>query len=99
MMYRVVTLAAAALFCASAASTHLSAAEIKVLSPGSTEGAFSQLIPQFEKASGHALTIDYGPVGALAARLGKGEAADVAILSEPATEDVRKRGKLVGGSE
>jgi molybdate transport system substrate-binding protein len=99
IMSRVVTLAAAALFCASAASTHLSAAEIKILSPGSTEGAFSELIPRFEKTSGHALTIDYGPVGALAARVGKGEAADIAILSEPATEDLRKRGKLVAGSE
>src|ERR1700676_737898 len=99
IMYRVVTLAAAALLCASAASTHLSAAEIKVLSPGSTEGAFSELIPQFEKASGHAIKIDYGPVGALAARVGKGEAVDFAILSEPATEELRKREKLVAGSE
>jgi molybdate transport system substrate-binding protein len=98
-MYRVVTLAAATLFCALTASTHLGAAEIKVLSPGSTESAFGELIPQFEKTSGHAITIDYGPVGALAARVGKGEAADIAILSEPATEDLRKRGKLVAGSE
>jgi molybdate transport system substrate-binding protein len=99
MMSRVVTLAAATLFCAFATSAQLSAAEIKILSPGSTEGALSALIPQFEKASGHAITIDYGPVGALAARVGKGEAADIAILSEPATVDLRKRGRLVAGSE
>jgi molybdate transport system substrate-binding protein len=98
-MYRVVTLTAATLFGALAASTHLGAAEIKVLSAGSTEAALSELIPQFEKTSGHTITIDYGPVGVVAARVGKGEAADVAILSEPATEELRKRGKLVPGSE
>jgi len=98
-MYRVVILTAATLLCALAAATQVGAAELKVLSPGSTEGAFSGLIPQFEKASGHTIAITYGPVGALAARVGKGEAVDVAILSEPATEDLRKRGKFVAGSE
>ena len=43
------------------------AAEIKVLSPGSTEAAFSELLPQFEKASGQTIKIGYGPAGALAA--------------------------------
>lgn len=98
-MYRVVSLTAAMLLCAIAAPNHLSAAELEILSPGSTEGAFSELIPQFEKASGHQITIEYGPVGALAARVAKGEAVDVAILSEPATEGLRKQGKLVAGSE
>jgi molybdate transport system substrate-binding protein len=97
-MHRVVSLTAAMLLCAFAAPNHLSAAEIKILSPGSTEGAFSELLPQFEKNSGHRITIEYGPVGALAARVRKGEAVDVAILSEPATEDLRKQGKLVAGS-
>jgi molybdate transport system substrate-binding protein len=99
IMYRVVTLTAATLLCALAASTQVGAAELKVLAPGSTEGAFSGLIPQFEKASGHTVAITYGPVGALAARVGKGETVDVAILSEPATEDLRKSGRLVAGSE
>src|SRR3981081_786278 len=98
-MYRVISLTAAMLLCASGTANHLSAAELKVLSPGATEGAFSVLIPQFEKTSGHKITIDYGPVGALAARVKKGEAVDVAILSEPATEELRKQSKLVVGSE
>ena len=98
-MNRVVSLTVAMLFCAFAAPDHPSAAEIKILSPGSTEGAFSELLPQFEHTSGHKITIEYGPVGVLAARVGKGEAVDVAILSEPATEDLRKRGKFVAGSE
>jgi molybdate transport system substrate-binding protein len=97
-MYRVASLTAAMLL-SFAASNHLGAAEIKILSPGSTENAFSELLPQFEKASGHKITIEYGPVGVLAARVAKGEAVDVAILSEPATEALRKQGKLVAGTE
>jgi molybdate transport system substrate-binding protein len=95
-MFRVVFLTATLL--AFAASNQLGAAEIKVFSPGSTEGAFSELLPQFEKTSGHKITIEYGPVGALAARVRKGEAVDVAILSEPATEELQKQGKIVAGS-
>src|SRR5215469_519328 len=96
-MFRFVALAAVLALCA--ATDRLAAAEIKVLSPGSTENAFSALIPQFEKSSGHKLTIEYGPVGQLAARVKKGEAVDIAILSEPATAELREQGKLVAGSE
>ncbi len=98
-MFRIVSCTAALMLWAAAIPGQLSAAEIKVLSPGSTENAFSEIIPQFEKSSGHKLAIDYGPVGALAARVKKGEAADIAILSEPATEELQKQGKLVAGSE
>jgi molybdate transport system substrate-binding protein len=97
-MYRTVCLTAAFLLCALAAPHRLGAAELKIFSPGSTEVAFSQLLPGFEKTSGHKISIEYGPVGALAARVGKGEAVDVAILSEPATEALRRQGKLVAGS-
>jgi molybdate transport system substrate-binding protein len=98
-MYRVVSLAAAMLLYPSTIPNHASAAEIKIFAPGATEGALSELIPQFEQSSGHKVMINYGPVGALADRLGKGEAADVAILSEPVAEELRKQGRLVAGSE
>jgi molybdate transport system substrate-binding protein len=73
------------------------AAEIKVVSPGSTEAAFSELLPQFEKSSGHAVNVRYGPAGALAARVAKGEAVDLAILGEPQIEELQKQGRLVAG--
>lgn len=98
-MYRALSLVAGVLLYAATVTNHANAAEIKVFSPGATEGAFSVLLPQFEKASGHKVTIKYGPVGALVDRVRKGEAADVAILSEPAAEELRKQEKLVAGSE
>ena len=72
--------------------------EIKVLSPGSTEAAFSELLPQFEKTSGVVVKIGYGPAGALAARVAKGEPVDVPILGEAQIEQLQKQGKLVPGS-
>jgi molybdate transport system substrate-binding protein len=98
-MYRIVLLTAALLLCSAAVLDHAGAADIKILSPGSTEAAFGELLPQFEKSSGHKLTIDYGPVGSLAARISRGEAADIVILSKPATEELRQQGKVVDGSQ
>lgn len=81
------------------ASAPARAAELKVLAPGATEGAFSDLLPQFEKASGHKIDISYGPVGGLAARVRKGESVDVVVLSEPATNALLKDGKIVAGTQ
>lgn len=98
-MVRLVSAIAAILLAASIAPIHAGAAEIKILSPGATEGAFSQLLPQFEKSSGHKITIGYGPVGGLAARVRKGEAADIVILSDPVAEKLQKEGKTVAGTQ
>jgi molybdate transport system substrate-binding protein len=96
-MYRVAS--AALIVCAFAASTTANAADIKILSPGATEGALNELLPQFQQASGNRVTINYGPAGAIAARVRKGEAVDVLITSEPQAERLRKEGKTVAGSQ
>jgi molybdate transport system substrate-binding protein len=98
-MHRLIALTAGLLLFAPAASDRASAAEIKILSPGSTESSLSVLIPQFEQSSGHKVTVTYGPVGALAARVEKGESVDVVILSAPAADELRKHGKFVAGGE
>jgi molybdate transport system substrate-binding protein len=98
-MYRPVFLAAAILLNAFAAPDRAGAAEIKILSPGAMESSLSVLIPQFERSSGHRIAVAYGPVGALADRVRKGEAVDVVILSAPVADGLRKQGRLVAGSE
>ena len=72
------------------------AAEILLVSPGAMSSSLKELIPAFEHASGHKVTVKFAPALALAARIAKGEGADVAILSEtaagktvPAVRDVR----------
>jgi len=75
------------------------AADITILSPGATEGALSELLPQFEQSSGHRVIINYGPAGNIAGRVRKGEAVDVLISSEPEAERLRKDGIVVDGSQ
>jgi len=53
---------------------------------------------EFEKSSGHKVTVTYGGVGGLTDRLQKDEAADVAIVSGPQIDELQKSGKVVAGS-
>ena len=79
-------------------SSVTSAAEIKVLSTQATEQAYRELVPQFERATGHRITTIF--TGTLDAdkRLAAGEAYDLLILSGPSIDEHLKDGKLVAGS-
>ena len=70
-----------------------SAAEIKVLCAGALKLAMTQLLPDFQKASGNAVTIDYGTTGAFVSRIQKGELADVAIMARSQLELLESQGK------
>ena len=48
-MFRVVSAAAALLFCAFVSQIEANAADIKILSPGATEGVLNELLPQFDR--------------------------------------------------
>jgi len=74
------------------------AAEIRVLSTQATEQAYRELVPQFEKASGHKVTTVF--TGTLDAnkRLAAGEIYDLLIMSAPSIEEHIKAGKVVPGS-
>jgi molybdate transport system substrate-binding protein len=74
------------------------AADIKVLSTQATEEAYRELVPQFEKASGHKVeTIFTGTLGAMK-RLTDGETYDLIIMSGPSIDELIKSGKIVSGS-
>src|SRR5262249_11857565 len=64
-------------------ATMAHSAEIKVLSTQATEEAYRELVPQFEKASGHKVTTTF--TGTLDAnkRLAAGETYDLLIMSPP----------------
>ena len=57
------------------------AAEIKALITTAMEAAIVELVPPFEKATGHKVTISYDPSGGLAQRLRKGEFADMILIA------------------
>ena len=66
------------------------AAEIKALISTAVADAMAELVPQFERASGHTLRISYGPTGGLAKRLIGGEAADLIILADTGLDELTK---------
>src|SRR6476646_11146735 len=74
------------------------AAEIRLLSASALHPAIDALIPEFEKSSGHKVTIAYGTAGAVADRVQKGEAADIVISSVPLIDQLQAQGKVVSGS-
>ena len=86
-----------ALFGITAGST-ARAAEIKLLCAVALQPGFIALIPDFEKSSGHNVTITYGTAGAVADGVQKGEAADVVISAGPLIDQLQAQGKVVAGS-
>ena len=74
-----------------------SAADVQVMISSGFHGAYSELGPAFERASGHHLVTTRGPsMGdspeAIPARLARGESADVVILDGGAADELGKRG-------
>jgi len=70
---------------------------VKALISTAVADAMAELVPQFERASGHTLRITYGPTGGLAKRLTDGEAADLIILADTGLDELMKQGKVVPG--
>jgi molybdate transport system substrate-binding protein len=75
-----------------------SAAEIKVLSTQATEQSYRELVPQFEKATGHKVTTIF--TGTLDAdkRVTANEQHDLLIMSQSSIDAHVKGGKVVQGS-
>lgn len=96
-MLRIVAAAAALLLAHFTAPA--GAADIRMLSPGATEGALTELLPPFEQSSGHKVVINYGPVGGLAKRVRNGEATDIVVLSTPVAAKLGKEGRTVAGTQ
>lgn len=79
------------------------AAEIKVMSSGGFTAALRQLIPQFERQSGHTISLALGASmgnapDAIPNRLARGEPADVVIIAGEAIDKLIAEGVLLPGS-
>ena len=93
-MFKLITAIAVAMLMM---SDNVAAAEIHALISTAVEAAMAELVPQFERASGHTLRITYGPSGGVAKRLTDGEAADLIILADTGLDEFMKQGKVVAG--
>ena len=84
-------------------TTATQAAEVHVMISGGMTAAFKSLVPEFERRSGHKVTIAYGPsmgttANAIPVRLERGEPADVLIMVGYALSDLTTKGKVMPDS-
>ena len=91
------------LACALALAGPAGAVEVRVMISGGLTAAFKQLVPEFERVSGHTVLTAYGPsmgttANAIPVRLARGEAADVLIMVGYALGDLVDQGKVIPGS-
>ena len=84
-------------------STAATAAEVRVMISGGLTAAYKELVPEFERATGHKVLTAYGPSmgttqNAIPVRLERGEPADVLIMVGYALKDLADKGKVIAGS-
>ena len=77
-----------------AVATAAPAQSLIVLSSNATKALIEDLAPQFEKVTGQALTVRFDNSAALKARIEKGEAFDVAVLTATVAGDLAIAGRL-----
>jgi molybdate transport system substrate-binding protein len=74
-------------------------AEIKVLTAGAFKQVVVALVPDFEKQTGHKVTVDNGTTGQLTKRIEGGEAFDVLVITPAVVEQMIASGKLAPGTQ
>jgi len=74
------------------------AAEIKVLTTGAMKEVVLAVVQDFEKRTGHKVTVDNATAGVLLRRIRDGEAFDVAVNTPAAIDELIRAGKIVAGS-
>src|SRR4051812_12981725 len=75
------------------------AADIKCLWPNALRPVLSDIIPQFERATGHKVKAEWGTSQALTDRVSKGEVVDVVIVPSPQISELQKEGKVASGTQ
>jgi len=69
--------------------------EIRVMQTAAFKAAYEELVPGFEKASGHKVTTLWTPSVDMMKKLKDGEVVDMAIMSATAIDELIKHGRLV----
>ena len=68
---------------------------VRILSTLAVQGALPALIARYEQSAGTSIEIDFAPTNGLLARIAAGEAADIAILTRAAVDDLAAEGVLI----
>ena len=76
----------------------VNAAEVKVFSTIGVKSVLEELIPKFEKSTGHKLNVTWSTAALLTKRVEAGEQADALILIKSNVETLLKAGKIAPGT-
>jgi len=74
------------------------AVEVRVLTAGAMKSVVLEMIPDFEKRTGHKVLVANDTAGGLKKRIVGGEPVDVAVVTSPIVDELIAEGKLAKGS-
>jgi molybdate transport system substrate-binding protein len=74
------------------------AAEIKVLASAAIKTAYLELLPEFERTSGHKVLTTWAPTAEMARRVKDGEIVDLVIMAVEPIDELIKLGRITTGS-
>jgi molybdate transport system substrate-binding protein len=94
MWTKVAAVAACLVLSANAAG----AAEVTVIASTAMREVLEALVPLFERASGHKVTVSFLSGAVLPVRIKEGAPADLVVTTPQTIEDLVKAGKVVGGT-
>ena len=80
--------------CLLVAAGSATAAEIRVLASNGIKAAMEAIEPEFERATGHTLTIEFSTAATLKERIQAGATFDVAVLTDDVVADLITSGAL-----
>lgn len=81
------------------AGAYASAADIKVLSSNGVHSATVVLVPAFERATGHRVSIDYYTANQVIDKIKAGAKADLVIITRPTADGLLREGKIIPGTD
>src|SRR2546423_9404525 len=74
-------------------ATAAQGANVKILTAGAMKAVVLELVPQFEKETGHKAMVDNDTAGGLAKRIEGGGAFDIALITPRVMNDLAQKGK------
>ena len=82
-----------------APGTSVQAAEMRVLASNALTDVMGELVPAFERTSGHKVVASYEPTIGVLSRIKNGEPFDAVIIIKQSVEELKGAGKIVAGSQ
>ena len=82
-----------------APGTLVQAAEIRVLASNALTDVMGELVPAFERTSGHKVVASYEPTIGVLSRIKNGEPFDAVIIIKQSVAELKGAGKVVAGSQ